>query len=81
MQGDQLVVELGAQTLGLTVCQVPVVVGVSEGGPSVQIDFTDGRSILQQALSLDRDVSAMLFGRTGEVQLIRATFPTTEASE
>ncbi|NIR35284.1 MAG: hypothetical protein GWN79_05895 [Actinobacteria bacterium] len=74
-KGESVVVELAPETLGLTVCQVPVVVSVTAGDPSIEVDFSDGRTTRRDGLRLGREISAMLFGRTGEVRLIRAALP------
>jgi hypothetical protein len=70
--GARAELELDPGTLGLTICQVPVVMTVGSGEPSVEIRFHDGRTERRPGLRLGRDVSAALFARTGEIDLVRA---------
>jgi hypothetical protein len=64
--------ELGEGSVGLTVCQVPIVVAFTGGEPHVEVEFADGRIERRPGTRAGRDISAMVFGRTGQVTLIRA---------
>jgi hypothetical protein len=74
-RGEHDVLDLEPGTLGLTICQVPVVVSLAAGEPHLDVDFRDGRTHRLRGLRLGREVSAMLFRRTGEVRCIRAALP------
>ena len=78
VEGGELVdVELEAGALGLTVCQVPVVVAATSDAPSVEVEFVDGTTVRHDGDHLDRTTSAAIFGRTGEVARIRAAVQLT----
>ena len=74
-KGESVVIGLEPGTLGLTVCQVPVVVSVTADDPCIEIDFSDGRTTRRDGTRLGREISAMVFGRTDEVARIRAFLP------
>lgn len=65
-------IDLDAGTLGLTVCQVPVVVRATSAEPYVEIDFADGTSARHVGNSVGAEASAEVFGRTGRIARIRA---------
>lgn len=65
-------VALDAGTVGLTVCQVPFVIGPGDGAPSVEITDAAGRTERIEGDRLDRGVSAAVFERSGAVRLVRA---------
>jgi hypothetical protein len=71
----QVVVELAPGTLALTVCQVPVVIEVGVAEPFVDARLSDGRSTRLPGDRLGRQLSAKLFGRTGEIEQIHAGIP------
>jgi hypothetical protein len=57
---------LDAGTLAFTFCQVPVVLHRS-GGEKIRLRMRDGGEIGMKGLVLDREWSAAVFGRTGEI--------------
>jgi hypothetical protein len=65
-------INLASGSLGLTICQVPTVVSVTSHEPRVEIDFADGTTLCEEGLQVNRRVSAMIFGRSGEVVQVRA---------
>ena len=73
--GEQREIDLDAGQLGLTICQVPVVVSVAGDEPRIDVELAGAPAVSRPGLRLGRDLSAMLFGRTGEIRLIRATLP------
>jgi len=75
LDGGWSEVELAAGTLGLTVCQVPVVIGLTSGEPHVDAEFVHGNRTRRSGTRLGRDLSAMVFGRTGEIARIHAALP------
>ena len=68
-------IELAEQSLGSTVCQVPIIVALTDDAPELEVTFTDGRTGRIAGLELDRETSREIFGRTGRVHSIRATVP------
>ena len=70
--GRSETVELAPGSLGLTVCQVPVVVTETTEHPWVELDLADGRTIRVEGSRIGRRESAAIFGRTGEVRRVRA---------
>jgi hypothetical protein len=62
-------------SLGLTVCQVPIVVSIRDGEPLVEADLSDGTTVRAEGRSLGTALSSKIFNRTGEVSRIRATMP------
>jgi hypothetical protein len=70
--GREVQVDLEARTIGLTLCQVPVVVVASTDEPYIDVDFADGRTERRFELRLGHDISRKIFERTGEIQRVRA---------
>jgi hypothetical protein len=67
-------IEVPAGAVGLTVCQVPIVVVVGDAGDShIEVQYSDGRTHRHQGGRLDSSDSAEIFGRTGVVRAVRAT--------
>jgi len=72
---DQHVVELPAQSVGSTVCQVPVIVVLAEGLPQIEAELSDGQILTIPGDSLGSDLSSRIFGRTGDVARVKAFIP------
>ncbi|MDH3250837.1 MAG: hypothetical protein OEQ47_17850, partial [Acidimicrobiia bacterium] len=70
MRTRDILVDAGS--LGVTLCQVPVVVGSAEGDAEVEVHFSDGTSRRFEGTSLDATTSEQVFARSGAVELIRA---------
>ena len=70
-QGGIVEVPIGA--VGLTCCQVPIVVTVGEHDSYIDVEYTDGRTHREGGRRLNRTDSAQIFGRTGVVRAVRAT--------
>ncbi len=68
-------IEVGERSLGVTICQVPVVVSVSPDDPHIDVFFTDGSTERMSGLEVGRRTSAKVFARSGEVVAIRASLP------
>ena len=68
-------VELDADSLGMTLCQVPVIVSTTSGDPRVEVTFAEGSTQHVPGLTLDSQTSAKVFARSGEVTLIHAYVP------
>jgi hypothetical protein len=73
LTGAPTTIELDAGTLGLTVCQVPVIVRATTSEPNVEIDFDDGTTARRAGNSVGREASAEVFRRSGRITRIRAT--------
>lgn len=75
VDGQREVIELPARSLGMTICQVPVVVALTDGPARVEIQRVDGTRTRVEGLRLDRDTSSAVFERTGDVVRIHAFIP------
>ena len=71
-------IEVGERSLGMTICQVPVVVSVGPDDPHVEVFFADGSTERIAGLAVDRRTSAKVFARSGEVVTIHAFLPDEE---
>lgn len=72
VDGGSEVVDLEPGSLGLTVCQVPVVVSGSAGEPWVELDLVDGRTVRLDGSAVGPDESTEIFRRSGVVRRVRA---------
>ena len=59
----------------MTICQVPVVVSATQGEATVDLVFADGTTRTQSGLVVDRENSARVFARSGEITRIHAHVP------
>jgi hypothetical protein len=74
-------IKLPVQSLGSTVCQVPIVVICTAGSPHIDAELFDGQTLSIPGDSLGTDLSSKIFNRTGEVTCIQAFIsPTGERS-
>jgi len=73
--GPMRMIELDAGSLGATLCEVPLIVSVTEGESAVEVVRSDGTSERISGLRVDRATSAAIFGRSAEVQQVRAFMP------
>ncbi|HSL57389.1 MAG TPA: hypothetical protein VK866_06060, partial [Acidimicrobiales bacterium] len=81
VDGASAVVELAPGTLGLTICQVPVVVGLAdEDDPSVEVELASGERVAGSGARLGCDHSAEVFGRSGRIRAIRVRLPAVGVS-
>jgi hypothetical protein len=69
------IVDLPAQSLGLSICQVPITVTRTEGAPQIEAELSRGEILRIDGSSLGRNLSSEIFARTGEVTSIRAFVP------
>ena len=70
-----LALEVPAGSLGVTICQVPVIVSTTSGDPEIEILRRDGSTDRIAGVRIDAATSAQVFGRTGEIHLIRVSVP------
>ncbi len=66
-------VELSDGSLGMTLCQVPVVVSVTDGEPGIDVVFKDGTTEHVVGCRLDPGISAEIFARSGKITRIHAS--------
>lgn len=62
-------VELEAESLAFTLCQVPVVYRQAETD-KITVQLANGETLEFNGLNLDKDISAKIFNRIGEIELI-----------
>jgi hypothetical protein len=67
------VVRVPAGAVGVTVCQVPIVVMFADGDSRLEVEYNDGRIRRETGRRLDSADSAEIFGRTGVVRAVRVT--------
>jgi hypothetical protein len=72
---EQHEIELPEVSLGMTLCQVPIVLTVTAGEPRIEVLFANGQTSELPGLRLDDQVSAKVFARSGEVVKIHAFLP------
>jgi hypothetical protein len=76
LDGDGMrTIELPAQSLGATLCEVPLIVSVTEGEPAVEVVRSDGTAERTSGLHVDRATSATVFNRSAEVRQVLAFVP------
>ncbi len=75
VQGLDHTLDLPADSIAFTYCQVPVVYQEVGEGPWLKVEFADGTDRRIDGAALDADVSAEIFGRTGRVQSLRVGVP------
>ena len=68
-------IQLEEGSLGTTMCQVPVVVSATPGEATVELVFADGTTRTRPGLVVDRENSAKVFARSGEITRIHAHVP------
>lgn len=68
-------IHLPEGSLGMTLCQVLVVVSTTPGDPAVEIVCSDDTTKYRPGPHLDRQTSAKIFARSGKVTQIRAYLP------
>ena len=78
VDGTETTLDLAAGSLGLTVCQVPVVVSTTTGPVAVEVTFADGRTERRDGTHVGDDVSAQIFGRTGTVARLDLYVPSID---
>jgi hypothetical protein len=59
--------------LGFTFCQVPVLYSVS-GEDKISVTFSDGKQVLIANHTIDKEMSAKIYNRSGEIALIEVSF-------
>ena len=69
LNGNEQSIELRANQLAFTICQVPIVytVGKSE---ELRISYNDGTLKEMKCCALDKETSTLVFARSGEIKRI-----------
>jgi len=75
IDGNAKRLELPAESLAFTVCQVPVVYRLSSGPLSIDVVSADGQTQSFDQEGLDAPTSLRLFQRTGEIERIDVQLP------
>jgi hypothetical protein len=75
-RGEQEVLGLPEGSLAFTFCQVPVLLQRADRS-TMEVHLRDGRVVACPDGAVDAALSASVFGRTGQVALVRATVPDT----
>jgi hypothetical protein len=78
--GSATSIDLPAGALGLTVCQVPVVVTLTAGPAAVEVAHSDGTTTRIEGFRLDPETSRAVFDRTGRVTRLTAFIPESEVT-
>ena len=69
LQGEKQILNLQPNQLAFTFCQVPIIY-ILKSPHQVRVVFHNGEQKILTTNKLDKDLSAKLFNRTGEVVLI-----------
>jgi hypothetical protein len=77
IDGSREAIVLPSRSLGMTLCQVPVVVTLTTDAAAIEVTFTDGTRRGIDGLRIDRDTSRSIFERTGRVASVTAYIPET----
>jgi hypothetical protein len=72
INGDAKTLSLMADTLGFTVCQVPVVYRRG-GNEQIEIAYNDGRTVTKQGNCLDEDETQHILNRDGKIVRLQVT--------
>ena len=78
IDGTNAVIDLPAGSLGFTLCEVPIIVALTSGPAAVEVALADGSRDRRSGLRLDRETSALVFGRFGEIAGVTAFIPEAE---
>ena len=72
---EKQTVAVPSAALAFTYCQVPIIYRLGSDTGSVKVARTDGSDSTFSKLRLDRDTSAAVFARSGEIEMIEVTLP------
>ncbi|HSH05356.1 MAG TPA: hypothetical protein VLL52_22765 [Anaerolineae bacterium] len=72
LNGEEQQVELPANSLAFTVCQLPIIYEKGANA-SITVYFADGRQELIEDNHLSPELTQQIFARNGQISLIRAT--------
>jgi hypothetical protein len=80
LHGREQLLRLSAGTLAFTCCQLPVVLH-RHGAARIDVSYSDGSTKSFAGGSLDRQVSRLIFQRTGEIRMLDVYFEGIRASQ
>ncbi len=75
LQGRTRVLPLGPGSLAFTLCQVPVIYEQITGATRMDVEFSDGSVHSQPGATLDGQLAAEVFARSGRIAIIRVGIP------
>jgi hypothetical protein len=75
INGSWEMIVIPPHSLGMTLCQVPVIVTLSPDLPSIEVTFADGTRREIGGVQIDRETSGAIFERTGRVARVVARIP------
>jgi hypothetical protein len=73
--GREQTLGMPSQALAFTYCQVPILYRLGDNAGSVTIRKANGDTATSSNLRLDRETSAAVFERRGEIEVIEVTLP------
>lgn len=72
LDGSPHEIDVPANSLGMTVCQVPVIVTRTTDEAAIEVTYSDGTKRVIDGRRIDRDTSRAIFDRTGRVARVVA---------
>ena len=80
VHGNLKTLELSPDSLAFTFCQVPFVYKLSQAPFSVEVTFASGNKELSSSHVLNKELSEMIFYRSGDVALVEVKLPYDQIS-
>ncbi len=81
LKGGRRSIDVPAGSLGVTVCQVPVVVTATDGPAAIEVIDSDGNTQRLPGTTLDPESSRSVFGRDGRIAQLQAFVPAPSETE
>jgi len=72
LDGSPHEIEVPANSLGMTLCQVPVILTRTKDEAAIEVTYSDGTGRVIDGSRIDRDTSRAIFDRTGLVARVTA---------
>jgi hypothetical protein len=69
VNGTKISIDLPAESLAFTFCQVPIIYKLSTSN-KIEVEYFDGKKETFDSYSLSEEVSTKVFERTGEIKLV-----------
>ncbi len=77
VRGESLEIELTPGSLAFTVCQIPIVYHAVDGPAAIRWTRSDGESQCVEGCTLDAELSAQIFSRSGTLRRVDVDVPVT----
>ncbi len=77
VRGESLEIELTPGSLAFTVCQIPIVYHAVDGPAAIRWTRSDGESQRVEGCTLDAELSAQIFSRSGALRRVDVDVPVT----